>query len=527
VALKRRVNRKAAALLALAALPVLYLGYAFAQRQASRPRRAAAPSGAQTITVKAGDNLQRALDAARPGDEVVLEAGAAFVGNFVLPVKPGESFVTVRSSRAGELAAGRRVTPADAARMARVATPNSGPAFLAPPNSHHWRLVGLEVTQSGRFNTFDLIQLGDGDARGPQDTAAEAPRQLTIDRCYLHAFDDSTTLKRGVALNSAQTEVTNSYISGVKAKDQETHALGGWNGPGPFTIENNYLEAAGVNIMFGGATAAIPDLVPSDITIKNNYIYKPPAWKGVWQAKNLLELKSARRVTITGNVLENSWPDSQTGWGVIFNVLGEYGPASAVEDVEFTRNVLRHTANGVNLRGMEPTDAAVRVRRVRVADNLVDDVGAYGGEGKVFQLLNGTENVRIEHNTVAGRVASLLLLDAVGAFRHEGFAFVNNLGPHGTYGVFANGGAQGTAALEQFCRRWEFAGNVVAGADANRYPARNLYPPAFGPEFFADAARGNYRVRDPRFKGRGTDGRDPGCDFDGLEAATAWFGGGA
>jgi hypothetical protein len=484
--LKRHVNRKAAALLALAALPVLYLGYAFAQRQASRPRRADAPSGAQTITVKAGDNLQRALDAARPGDEVVLDAGAVYVGNFVLPVKAGESFVTVRSSRAGELAAGRRVTPADAARMARVATPNSGPAFLAPPNSHHWRLIGLEVTQSGSFNTFDLIQLGDGDSRGPQDTAAEAPRRLTIDRCYLHAFDDSTTLKRGIALNSAQTEVVNSHISGVKAKDQETHALGGWNGPGPFTIENNYLEAAGVNIMFGGATAAIPNLVPSDITIKNNYIYKPLSWKGVWQAKNLLELKSARRVTITGNVLENSWPDSQTGWGVIFNVLGEYGPASVVEDV-----------------------------------------GAYGGEGKVFQLLNGTENVRIDHNTVAGRVSSLLLLDAVGAFRHDGLAFTNNLGPHGSYGVFANGGAQGTAALEQFARRWSFAGNVIAGADANRYPARNFYPTAFGPEFFADSARGNYRFRDPRFKGGGTDGRDPGCDFDVLGAATAWFGGGA
>jgi hypothetical protein len=511
-----------AALLVLAVLPALYLTYAFAQRRASRPRRAAA-SGATTIKVKAGDNLQRALDTARPGDEVVLEAGAAFVGNFVLPVKQGESFVTVRSSRAGELAEGRRVTPSDAARMARVATPNSAPALLAPPNSHHWRLVGLEVTQSGRFDTYDLIHLGDGDSRGPQDTAAEAPRQLTIDRCYLHSFDDATTLKRGVALNSAHTAVVNSHVSGVKSKDQETHALGGWNGPGPFLIENNYLEAAGVNVMFGGAVTAIPNLVPSDITIRNNHLYKPVAWKGVWQAKNLLELKNARRVTVTGNVLENSWPDAQTGWGVILNVLGEYGPSEVVEDVEFARNRLVNVANGINLRGMEPTDARTRMRRVTVSDNLVEGVGAYGGEGKVFQLLNGTESVRFDHNTVRGRVSSLLLLDAVGAFRHEGLAFTNNLGPHGTYGVFANGGAQGTAALEQFARRWSFAGNVIAGADAGRYPARNLYPLAFRPESFADAARGNYRVRDPRFKGRGTDGRDPGCDFDGLEAALAWF----
>ena len=139
--------------------------------------------------------------------------------------------------------------------------------------------------------------------------------------------------------------------------------------------------------------------------------------------------------------------------------------------------------------------------------------------------MQGTQSVTIDHNTVAGRVSSVMLLDTVGAFRHEGFVFTNNLAPHGVYGVFGNGGASGTAALEQFCRRWSFAGNLIAGADADRYPAGNFYPPAFGPDFFADAARGDYRVRQTRFKGRGTDGKDPGCDFERLAAATAWFGG--
>lgn len=519
--MNRRANRRVAALLLLAALPLLYLNCATAQLQTARPRRAAA-TGATSITVKAGGDLQRALDAARPGDEIVLEAGSAFVGNFVLPIKAGDSFVTVRSSRAGELAEGRRVTPADAARMARVATPNSGPAFLAPPNSHHWRLVGLEVTQSGRFDTYELIRLGDGDSRGPQNTATKAPHDITIDRCYLHAFDDATTLKRGVALNSSQTALINSHVSGVKAREQEAQAVAGWNGPGPFTIENNYLEGAGINVLFGGAATGIPNLVPSDITIRNNHLNKPQAWKGVWSVKNVLELKNARRVTITGNVFENCWPDAQTGWAVIFNAFAD-GPSNAVEDVEFTQNVVRNTANGINLRGMESNDQAVRMRRIRVADNFIDGVGAFGGEGKVFQLLNGTESVTIDHNTVAGRVSSLLLLDVVGAFRHDGLAFTNNLAPHGDYGVFANGGALGTAALEKFCRRWNFAGNVIAGADANRYPTGNLYPAAFGADFFADAARGNYRVRQTRFKGRATDGRDPGCDFDRLDAALAWY----
>jgi hypothetical protein len=118
---------------------------------------------AATINVPAGADLQAALDRAQPGDEVVLEAGATFVGNFVLPVKAGAAFITVRSSRAGELAPGRRVTPADAPLMARVATPDAGPALLAPPLSHHWRLVGLEVTQSGPIHTYDLVAHVDGD----------------------------------------------------------------------------------------------------------------------------------------------------------------------------------------------------------------------------------------------------------------------------------------------------------------------------------------------------------------------------
>src|SRR5581483_9408357 len=39
----------------------------------------------RTIKVAAGENLQRALDQARPGDELLLPSGAVFAGNFVLP----------------------------------------------------------------------------------------------------------------------------------------------------------------------------------------------------------------------------------------------------------------------------------------------------------------------------------------------------------------------------------------------------------------------------------------------------------
>src|SRR5271165_3266123 len=46
------------------------------------------PSGT-VITVRAGGNLQAALDRAQPGDVILVEAGATFTGNFELRPKTG------------------------------------------------------------------------------------------------------------------------------------------------------------------------------------------------------------------------------------------------------------------------------------------------------------------------------------------------------------------------------------------------------------------------------------------------------
>src|SRR5437016_6326296 len=50
------------------------------------------------IRVRAGGDLQAALDASEPGDVIELSAGATFTGNFVLPRKPGTDWIYIRSS---------------------------------------------------------------------------------------------------------------------------------------------------------------------------------------------------------------------------------------------------------------------------------------------------------------------------------------------------------------------------------------------------------------------------------------------
>jgi hypothetical protein len=86
--------------------------------------------------------------------------------------------------------------------------------------------------------------------------------------------------KRGIALNGRSISVLNSYIADIKSMNADAQAIAGWNGAGPFAIENNYLEASGENILFGGADPAVEGLVPSDIVVRGNHLFKPMAWRG-------------------------------------------------------------------------------------------------------------------------------------------------------------------------------------------------------------------------------------------------------
>src|SRR3954463_6547900 len=161
-------------------------------------------------------------------------------------------------------------------------------------------LIEIQGSEDG-----DLVSLGAGSHE--QTISAQVPHDLVLDRIFVHG-DAAKGRRRGISLNSAATTVTRSYVSDIKAVGRDAQAICGWNGPGPFTISDNYLEASSENIMFGGSDPGITNLVPADITITANTIAKPLAWKQErWEIKNLLELKNARRVVIRDNVLEYNW----------------------------------------------------------------------------------------------------------------------------------------------------------------------------------------------------------------------------
>lgn len=234
-------------------------------------------AGADMRRVPAGGNLQAVLDAAQAGDLVLLAAGATFTGNFVLRKKTGDGFVTVQTEveESGPLAPGTRITPAAAAKLARLQSPNSSPALRTAPYAHHWRIQLLQFGPNYK-GYGEIIRLGEGSSA--QNTLNVVPHTLVFDRVYVTG-DPLLGQKRGIALNAANVAITNSHISEIKAIGQDTQAIGVWNSPGPFVIENNYLEAAGENVLLGGDGPYIPNLVPTGLAFRRNYLSRPVSWR--------------------------------------------------------------------------------------------------------------------------------------------------------------------------------------------------------------------------------------------------------
>jgi len=479
------------------AKPAGTTGAANGRTQPERPRsRVELPpeSPGRVVHVKAGGDLQAALDAAAPGDRITLDAGATYKGPFRLLRKTGDSWIVITS--AGQLPPrGRRVTPQDASRMPRLVAEGNA-VFEAMPGAHHYRLVGLHISPSDGTYVNTLVQLGD-----KERTAEEQPHHIVIERSYLHG-DRSKGSRRGVALNSRHSAVVDSHLADFKEAGADSQAIAGWNGAGPFRIENNYLEGAGENVMFGGADPTVPQLVPADIEILRNHMAKPLRWKAgdaayegtQWSVKNLFELKNARRVLVEGNVLERVWTQAQNGFAVLFTVRNQDGgaPWSVVEDVTFVNNVVRHAGGGINVLGKDDNHPSQQTQRIEIRNNLFLDIGEPWGAGRLFQLLDGTSNITIANNTALQTGSILFGGDHA---PHAAFTFQNNIAPHNEHGIVGSGTEPGNQTLARYFPRGVVRGNVIVGGTAGKYPPENAFPGSLDEAGIAHLRRGELRAR--------------------------------
>jgi hypothetical protein len=482
-----------------------------------------------TLAVPAGGDLQNAINSAAPGDTIIVEAGATYQGPFVLPNKSGDAEITIQSSRASEI--NGRVSPSQSGLLSRLTTSIVEPIISTAAGAHHYHLIGLEISTSTPSDfIYDLLRLGSDS----QTSLSTVPHHFILDRLWIHGYP-TQPVQRGISLNSGETSVLNSYISDIHVIGADTQAICGWNGPGPYTIVNNYLEAAGENVMFGGAPPAIPNLVPADITMRSNYFFKPLSWYGNdpsyagihWGVKNLLELKNARRVVVDGNIFENNWTDGQAGRSIVFTPRpSDSGLAAVIEDVQFTNNIVRNVGSGVLLLGADeaPAPTDTRLRRVRVANNLFENIDGprFGSNGAFLTVVNGTEDVTVEHNT-AIQTGNIIIADYAPNSR---FIYSDNISHHNEYGIIGSGHGIGNDSIAYYFANSVINANVMAregnapGNVASIYPPGNYFPVSLNVVGFVDLSNGDYRLAPTSpYKGAGTGGTDPGCNIDELYAA--------
>jgi hypothetical protein len=476
---------------------------------------------AATIAVPAGGNLQSALTNAQPGDTIALDAGATYVGNFTLPNKGGSTFITIRTGGdAGLPAEGGRISPDQAPLLAKIRSGNGAPAIQTAPGAHHWRLMLLEV-QANAGGGGDVVTLGDGSAA--QTSLAQIPHDLLVDRVYLHG-DPALGQKRGIALNSASTTITGCYISDIKAVGQDAQAIAGWNGPGPFTITNDYLEASTENLMFGGADPAVPNLVPADITIVGNDFAKQTSWRGSnWAVKNLIELKNARRVEIRDNTFSYNWAAGQSGFAVLFTVRNQDGncPWCQVDHVTFEENVVSHTGAGIQILGTDNNHPSQQTQTILIRNNVFVDLDSshWGGNGYFLSLTGGPRDITIDHNTIASDHGSGVI-QADGAPILQ-FTFTNNLAKHNAFGIIGTNHGVGNDSISAYLPGATITSNVLAGGTAGRYPAGNSFPTTaqFESQFVSYANGDLHLISGSVWHDAGTDGRDLGASAgDDLDA---------
>jgi len=544
------------------------------------------PAPGSVINVNAGGDLQAALNNAHCGDTIHLQAGATFTGRFIVPAKNCDNnhWIIIRTSSPDSAlpAEGQRATPCYAGVaslpgrpqyscsnpknvMAKVQNQAQGDGpFQFATGANYYRFIGLEITRpAGTPGSARLIS-----GQGTTD-------HLVVDRSWLHGLAQDET-QDGVGLNGmTYAAVVDSYLNDFHCVSRtgvcvDSHAVAGGTGDtqdGPFKIQNNFLEASGEAVMFGGGAS---NFTPTDIEILNNHFWKPFQWmKGSpnfvggptgnpFIVKNHLELKNAIRVLVEANLMENSWGGfSQTGNGILLTPKNQHTirgtnvcPLCQVTDVTIRYVRISHAGGGLQLATALSGNgtggaAALAGTRWSIHDVVLDDLSSkYVGGGSAFEILNGwpknpLNTVTISHVTAFPDPNSHLMImgNYVATAPMYGLVFTNNLVMTGRFPVWNAGGGPTSCAFKdvpiisitQCFTTVTFSNNgLVAAPPAfppSTWPANNMFPPTIndvGFTSFSNGNGGNYELLSSSpYKNKATDGKDLGADIVGLNAALA------
>lgn len=546
------------------------------------------PATGAVISVNAGANLQAALNNAQCGSTIQLQAGATFAGNFEFPALNCNSnnWVVIRTSAPDSSlpAEGQRITPCYAGVASLPGRPQypcsnpqnvlaklvlsrgmNGPVVFQSGASHY-RLLGLEITRpTGTKGGPALISVSEG------GTAS----YIVLDRSWVHGTTEDETQDGFRLAGTNNVAIVDSYFSdfhctAVTGTCTEAHAVSGGTGnyqDGIYEIADNFLEASGQAILFGGGAATT---TPTDITIHFNHFFKPWQWMagnssfqgGVggnpFIVRHHLELKNAVRVLVAGNLMENVWGGfGESGHAILVTPKNQHSesgdnscPICEVTDVTIRYTHIFHAGAGMQLatslsgngKNGAPAEAGTRWS---IHDIVMDDISQnYIGDGNLFQVVNNWQEnplntVTINHITgFPDSAAGIVLLgNAITNPTMYGFVFTNSIVTTGRYPVWNSIRSRASCAISDvpitslnICfSTYTFGNNALVAAPSqfppSSWPTGNFFtadPNDVGFVQYDDGNGGNYAlVQGSPYKNMGTDGKDLGADIVGLNQALA------
>lgn len=232
---------------------------------------------------------------------------------------------------------------------------------------------------------------------------------------------------RGVQVNCDNCWFAYNYIEKIHWFGGESHAISSGFSNGPTKFVHNWVEGGSCTFFSGGNSPDLRGGPVRDVEIRGNYFGKDLNWRFLsagagrapeppfgcgpldnsashancpmsWAIKNTIEFKMGNRALISGNIVENSWADGQSGYLVLLTVsacaggsiCGSYGadglPEAIVQNVRFENNWFRNTPQVIQIRSrsLSPGNGAGvsnPMTNLDFINNVISNVGDIAQSG--------------------------------------------------------------------------------------------------------------------------------------------------
>jgi hypothetical protein len=463
-------------------------------------------------------SFKSALAATTSLNNPVIEIPAGMVisgANILLQMRTGTGACVIRTSGYASLQAkGTRILPSrDNQYLATISSPTSQPAIRTMPYAANYYFYGIKFTDStfkasgtsnygqvyvvpSRFDT--VLQDYTNDFLSDQ---SNNPHDIYFDQCY---GVGNLGTRKWLQLTADRVAFTDSYFEGYRNVGFECQVVNANVGGSYHYYHNNFFEAQGENVMYGGG--AIPfntdSWNPTDIYFKQchfrgrwEWFSWHPTYDGVSNSfKNLFEIKRGHRILADGCVFNRGGKGAQAGVCIVLKSdnNGPNAPSqSATSDVQLIdcygydmQRPLGVLGNSSPAQGRTvPND------RHHIMNCMFErlDVPPNNGTGYLVEVGNGASNIDIDHCTFVANGG----VSVQGAFSFLGgstynLTFTDNIIPKGTYGISSGTGQFLLSALNTKCPGFVWTRNVHPGTwstaekSATGMPAGNFYPTSEG-----------------------------------------------